>query len=411
METYHQQLLNKYCRTCSIKLDNKGLRKSTKKNLIKIKPAVKKCLFSNDSDKVDPERICQICKRIIENINKEYQNDLRNQKDDYSDEENINDKVKKAEETHELFKSKSNFKPHEEHNCKVCEDESNRSEESHYSEPHSHPKDFQESPSVRLSRSEEPQKHQTPKRRTRESSSETPFRSAKGTHKKVQLSKLFTKKTDNVITEVKVPCGNESIRPSQFLDEKVEAQYRCVLCKGVPSKPRQLDLCKHIYCRECLKNWRNEATTCCATDETSGEKCRRNLDRASVYYLSGFCKKVWLELQYSCTDCGKTDKISDLHNHKCKTGRKGQKPLSDLPKRSAKLRLNELIEETKKVAEETKEKPQVVAIKVAELLLLDAGNHDEKKEVTKVLKKVENSDYEAKKPVTKLTPEQQSFLL
>ena len=84
--------------------------------------------------------------KIIENVNKEYRHDLKNQKDDYSHEENINDKVKKAEETHELFKSKSNFKPHEEHNCKVCQyssNESNRSEESHYSEPHSHAKDFQ----------------------------------------------------------------------------------------------------------------------------------------------------------------------------------------------------------------------------------------------------------------------------
>ena len=43
-----------------------------------------------------------------------------------------------------------------------------------------------------------------------------------------------------------------------------------------------------------------------------------------------------------------------------------------------------MIEETKKVAEETKEKLEIVA--VAELLLLDAGNHDKKKEVTKVLK-------------------------
>ena len=68
--------------------------------------------------------------KIIENINKEYRHDLKNQKDDYSHEENINDKVKKAEETHELFKSKSNFKPHEEHNCKVCEDSSNKSNRS-----------------------------------------------------------------------------------------------------------------------------------------------------------------------------------------------------------------------------------------------------------------------------------------
>ena len=95
--------------------------------MLKVKPAVKKFLFSNDSDNVDPERICQICKRIIENINKEYRHDLKNQKDDYSHEENINDKVKKAEETHELFKSKSNFKPHEEHNCKVCQYSSNES--------------------------------------------------------------------------------------------------------------------------------------------------------------------------------------------------------------------------------------------------------------------------------------------
>ena len=95
--------------------------------MLKVKPAVKKFLFSNDSDNVDPERVCQICKRIIENINKEYRHDLKNQKDDYSDEDNINDKVKKAEETHELFKSKSNFKPHEEHNCKDCEYSSNES--------------------------------------------------------------------------------------------------------------------------------------------------------------------------------------------------------------------------------------------------------------------------------------------
>ena len=115
--------------------------------MLKVKPAMKKFLFSNDSDNVDPERVCQICKRIIENINKEYRHDLKNQKDDYSHKENINDKVKKAEETHELFKSNSNFKPHEEHNCKVCQyssNESNRSEESHYSEPHSHAKDFQD---------------------------------------------------------------------------------------------------------------------------------------------------------------------------------------------------------------------------------------------------------------------------
>ena len=60
---------------------------------------------------MDPERVCQICKRIIENINKEYRHDLKNQKDDYSHEENINDKVKKAEETHELFKSKNCLSP------------------------------------------------------------------------------------------------------------------------------------------------------------------------------------------------------------------------------------------------------------------------------------------------------------
>ena len=64
-----------------------------------------------------------------------------------------------------------------------------------------------------------------------------------------------------------------------------------------------------------------------------------------MFSLSGFSKKVWLELQYSCKDCGKTDKISDMHNHMgTKTGRKAQKLLSDLPKESAKLRVHELIE-------------------------------------------------------------------
>ena len=72
-------------------------------------------------------------------------------------------------------------------------------------------------------------------------------------------------------------------------------------------------------------------------------------------------------------------KISELHNHKCKAGRKGHKSLSNLPIRSAKLRLNDLIEQTKKTGEETEEKSEVVALKVAELLLLDAKSHDQKK--------------------------------
>ena len=97
-----------------------------------------------------------------------------------------------------------------------------------------------------------------------------------------------------------------------------------------------------------------------------------------------------------------------MHNHKCKAGRKGHKLLSNLPKRSAELRLNDLIEETKKAAETTKEKSEVVALKVAELLLLDAKNHDQKQEVTKILKIVGNPEHEAKKPVTKLTPIEQA---
>ena len=51
----------------------------------------------------------------------------------------------------------------------------------------------------------------------------TPRRPSAKAHGKVTLSKAFTKKTDNILTEVKVPCGNESIEPSQFLDEKVAA--------------------------------------------------------------------------------------------------------------------------------------------------------------------------------------------
>ena len=102
METYHQQHLNKYCRTCSSKLDNKGLKTSTKKNVLKVKPAVKKFLFSNDSDNVDPEHICQICRRIIENINKEYQCPICSK--------NVKEKKTEKEKRHlVLFKKKYIF--------------------------------------------------------------------------------------------------------------------------------------------------------------------------------------------------------------------------------------------------------------------------------------------------------------
>ena len=126
----------------------------------------------------------------------------------------------------------------------------------------------------------------------------TPKRPSAKTRTKVTLSKVFTKKNDNVITEVKVQCGNESIKPSQFLDEKVASKYMCALCKGVPSKPRQLDLCRQIYCRKCLES---EATTYCAIEETLGEKCCRNLDRTETSFA--YPMRFWVNTKKNSNNC------------------------------------------------------------------------------------------------------------
>ena len=124
---------------------------------------------------------------------------------------------------------KSKVTPHEENKCYVCENSLKI-----WNQCNKTP-DFQESPSLRFAQSEEPQPNMTPVRRTKESSHATDVtpkqpHNSNVRHTKIARSKLFTKITDNVLTQVKVPCGNESIAPSHFLDVEVASHFICALC-------------------------------------------------------------------------------------------------------------------------------------------------------------------------------------
>ena len=116
------------------------------------------------------------------------------------------------------------------------------------------------------------------------------------------LAKQFLKKTGNIINRTKVNCGNKSISTNLFLDSNVANHLKCVICKKVLTKPRKLSLCQHIYCEECITNWKQEATSCCATDDECN-KCQRNIHKASIIGFSGESKKIWQDLQYECDKC------------------------------------------------------------------------------------------------------------
>ena len=92
-------------------------------------------MFGNDREGVEPELLCQPCARLIEKINKDYRNDQKYKKDNYSDEENIKENVKKTENESDKFRVKSEFKPHEENNCIVCENTSTQTNETPTKKP------------------------------------------------------------------------------------------------------------------------------------------------------------------------------------------------------------------------------------------------------------------------------------
>ena len=218
----------------------------------------------------------------------------------------------------------------------------------------------------------------------------------------------FVRKTGNIISSGKIKCGNESIPPEYFLDPQAAVVFSCTLCKYIPTKPRVVKGCQHIYCEECITEYKKEGHTCCHVDE-HGVKCLNKLDMP-IFMLSGVGQRVWSNFKYKCSHCDKEETITTFTTHKCNPDRKGRKSLSKLKRRGGHNRFSNLLTDVKRTAKAKQESPAAVALKGAELLLSEEGRPELMKEVRQILVKLEDPNYEKKKSVTKLTPKQQASM-
>ena len=151
MEGDHEINLKEYCRCCAKKMTESMKKRRRSKGSLKIKPSVQKFIFGEDKEGIDPEFLCRTCVRLLEKVNHEYHKDQKNKKENYDDESNVNEKVEEAEKENENFRAKSEFKPHEENNCRVCENTSTQTDETPTKKTQE--KDFQQSPSIRFAQS------------------------------------------------------------------------------------------------------------------------------------------------------------------------------------------------------------------------------------------------------------------
>ena len=80
---------------------------------------------------IEPNYLCQPCARLVEQINKEFRSDQKYKKENYSDDENIKEKVKETENKNYRYRVKGKFKQHGETDCRIFENTSHQSEKTY----------------------------------------------------------------------------------------------------------------------------------------------------------------------------------------------------------------------------------------------------------------------------------------
>ena len=119
MESYHHENLKKYWRTCSQNFNEQDLKRSKKSFLSNLNLQSKVfCLAVTRKILSLKLFASQPCTRILDQINRAYVKDQNNKNQNYSDEENVKEKVEDAEEKHPGFSIKVNLRPMKKINAK-----------------------------------------------------------------------------------------------------------------------------------------------------------------------------------------------------------------------------------------------------------------------------------------------------
>ena len=116
----HLSNLNSFCRFCKEKVSDNLLHD---KNKIKLCPFVINFIIGNDTQGIEPAKVCTKCKRALLYVDREFQTGRKHKSriEMYSDEDNLKDKILNAEQKYDEFKTSLKFYPHNEEHCDICD--------------------------------------------------------------------------------------------------------------------------------------------------------------------------------------------------------------------------------------------------------------------------------------------------